>query len=146
MWIRGKGILNPADLIPTSMHIAYLTEMCFVVSLLSFLQVGKECLKIAMCLLQEHVPEDMELPQYTTYLELVTAFVEVGWPVLKRNLLLEDRGTWAPFQLPFLLGLFPLPTFSQPVDFTSLKNGTAQPGKKESPVFERGAYPDVARR
>ncbi|CAJ1335723.1 unnamed protein product [Effrenium voratum] len=50
----------------------------------------KECLKIAMCLLQEHVPEDMELPQYTTYLELVTAFVEVGWPVLKRNLLLEE--------------------------------------------------------
>ncbi|CAJ1420340.1 unnamed protein product [Effrenium voratum] len=50
----------------------------------------KECLKIATCLLQEHVPEDIELPQYTTYLELVTAFVEIGWPVLKRNLLLEE--------------------------------------------------------
>ena len=45
---------------------------------------------MATCLLQEHVPEDIELAQYTTYMEVITAFVEIGWPVLKKGLLFEE--------------------------------------------------------
>ena len=51
---------------------------------------------MSLCLLQEHVPEDIETAQYTTYSELVLRFVEIGWPVLQNKLFLEEYGPSGP--------------------------------------------------
>ena len=36
------------------------------------------------------MPQDLELAQYTTYVELVQRFVDIGWPAIKSALLLEE--------------------------------------------------------
>lgn len=50
----------------------------------------KECLLIATCLLEYHVPEEIELAAFTTYMEMTQRFIDVGWTVLKTGLLMEE--------------------------------------------------------
>eukprot|EP00913_Durusdinium_trenchii_P017939 g16857.t1 len=51
----------------------------------------KECLLIATCLLEEHVPEDIELATFTTYMEMTQRFLDIGWEALKNGLLFEEQ-------------------------------------------------------
>lgn len=50
----------------------------------------KECLLIGTCLLEEHVPEDIELATFTTYMEMTQRFLDVNWPAIKKGLLFEE--------------------------------------------------------
>lgn len=50
----------------------------------------KECLLMATCLLEYHVPEQIELAAFTTYMEMTQRFIDVGWTVLKTGLLMEE--------------------------------------------------------
>ena len=50
----------------------------------------KECLLIATCLLEYHVPEQVELAAFTTYMEMTQRFIDIGWQSLKKGLLLEE--------------------------------------------------------
>lgn len=50
----------------------------------------KECLLMATCLLEYHVPEEIELAAFTTYMEMTQRFIDVGWTVLKSGLLMEE--------------------------------------------------------
>lgn len=50
----------------------------------------KECLLMATCLLEYHVPEEIELAAFTTYMEMTQRFIDVDWTVLKSGLLMEE--------------------------------------------------------
>eukprot|EP00438_Fugacium_kawagutii_P001966 Skav210034 [mRNA] locus=scaffold706:83357:84474:+ [translate_table: standard] len=50
----------------------------------------KECLLIATCLLEHHVPEQLELAAYTTFMEMTQRFIDIGWEALKNGLLMEE--------------------------------------------------------
>ena len=50
----------------------------------------KECLLMATCLLEYHVPEQIELQAFTTYMEMTQRFIDISWAVLKEGLLMEE--------------------------------------------------------
>ena len=50
----------------------------------------KECLLIGTCLLEEHVPEDIELATFTTYMEMTQRFLDINWPAIKKGLMFEE--------------------------------------------------------
>lgn len=51
----------------------------------------KECLLIGTCLLEEHVPEDIELATFTTYMEMTQRFLDISWPAIKKGLMFEEQ-------------------------------------------------------
>eukprot|EP00439_Symbiodinium_sp_Y106_P045219 s3397_g5.t1 len=50
----------------------------------------KECLIVASCLIQREVPQYIEMAMYASYLEMLDRFVEIGYGLLERAILLES--------------------------------------------------------
>ena len=53
----------------------------------------KECLLLATCLLEYHVPQDIELAHFMSYMEMTQRFIDIGWQALKKALLFEQQST-----------------------------------------------------